>query len=187
MKIVSCMLILASWSSVCCYKHKITGINRQLNPIKLEKDLVEWQRNNIATIIPILTDIACEACSKISDKKDREKCSKKFCLSSGTHAMRHSIDVSIIKRKIHIDIFGNKGLPVDKTQGVIAELTNMLCSLCSKIKDPVKKKKCITKFCLKRSLSLVQAHKRIETKPKLHVSSGHPYKRSSVISKNAKY
>ncbi|XP_063416759.1 uncharacterized protein LOC134699000 [Mytilus trossulus] len=187
MKILSCMLILASWSSVCCYKHKITGTNRKLNPIKLEKNLVEWQRNSIATIIPILTDIACEACSKMSDKKDREKCSTKFCLSSGTHAMRHSTDVSIIKRKIHIDIFGDKGLSVDKTHDIIAELTNMLCSLCSKIKDPVKKKTCITKFCLKRKLSLVQAPRRIGKTPTFQLSQDHPNHRSSVIFKNAKY
>ncbi|CAC5421774.1 unnamed protein product [Mytilus coruscus] len=164
-----------------------TGINRQLNHIKLEKDLVDWQRKHIPTIIPILTDIACEACNKISDKNDREKCSKKFCLSSGTHAIRPSTGVSIIKRKLHNEVFGNKGLPVDETHGVIAELTDMLCSLCSKIKDLVKKKECITKFCLQRKISLVQAPKRIEKAPKHQLSHKHHNIRLSVISKNLRY
>ncbi|CAG2236415.1 STAB1 [Mytilus edulis] len=131
MKIVSCLLILASWSSVCCYEHKITGINRQVNPIKLEKDLVEWQRNSIATIIPILTDIACEACSKISDKRDREKCKANSALHK--HELREELNIQ----------------PND-IPDVFDEIKHILCNDCS---NPNNKKEICQKKICKRSIT----------------------------------
>ncbi|CAG2246931.1 unnamed protein product [Mytilus edulis] len=127
-------------------------VSSQLNYVKLRKDFTNWKRIiGPESVIPILLDMACKACSKISDTNKRKQCTKKFCQSTGSKNAPMSAAASAVKTKLQNELFGNKRYPDDRIPRILGELTNMLCSLCSNMSDPVKKKKCTTKFCLQKS------------------------------------
>ncbi|CAC5357422.1 unnamed protein product [Mytilus coruscus] len=159
MKILSsCIIASASLSLVFCNtsESKSTERSRRLNYVKLQRDFTNWKRiidpdtSSGSTIIPILADMACKACSKISDPNKRKQCIMKFCQSSGGQKAPMSAAASAVKTKLQNELFGDQGYSEEIFPGILDEFTNMLCSLCSNMPDPVEKKKCVKKlfaFC----------------------------------------
>lgn len=115
-----------------------------------------------------LTNILCQACSKLTDAKKKLECEKKFCLQKSIPTGMSKADKAKIDANVKKYLIARK-IDINNPEKVIPILTDALCKVCSELPDPKKRKECIAKNCLRSSKLSVQ--NRTIKKPASHTDS----------------
>lgn len=106
-------------------------------------------------VVAELTNILCQACSKLTDAKKKLECEKKFCLQKSIPTGMSKADKAKIDANVKKYLLARK-IDINNPEKVIPILTDALCKVCSELPDPKKRKECIAKNCLRSSKLSVQ-------------------------------
>lgn len=125
-------------------------LKRRPKEVKLDVALADLGKFRIPVIMAVVADMLCKSCQKYAKIIKQKKCKQKYCVRSNRTEVARLRSGSIIKETIQNYVSGvaTKG-PIDDPGRVIPIISDVMCKLCSDIKDTKNRKECEKKYCLR--------------------------------------
>lgn len=125
-------------------------LKRRPKEVLLDVALADLGKFRMPVIMAVFADMLCKSCSKYAKIRKQKKCKHKYCVRTNRSQVDRLRSGSIIKETIqkYVSDVATKG-SIDDPGRVIPIISEVICTLCSDMKDMKNREDCKKKYCLR--------------------------------------